>query len=79
MGLANYYNRFIEDFAKLAVPLTDLTGKGKEFIWGAQEAEAFLKLKQALCTAPTLVMPDFTLPFVIETDASDRAVGAVLE
>ena len=34
MGLANYYNRFIEDFARIAVPLTDLTGKGKEFIWG---------------------------------------------
>ena len=79
MGLANYYNRFVAHFAEIAAPLSDLTGKGTPFRWTQVEEDAFLALKKALCTAPVLVMPDFERPFVMETDASDRAVGAVLE
>ena len=79
LALANYYNRFIDGFARLATPLSDLTGKGVQFRWTSLERDAFEALKAALCTVPVLAMPDYTLPFTIETDASDRAVGAVLE
>lgn len=77
--MANYYNRFVSHFAELAAPLSDLTGKGTEFVWGSRQSAAFEALKKALCCAPVLAMPDFTHDFVIETDASDVAVGAVLQ
>jgi hypothetical protein len=59
-------------------PLTDLLKKNTTFCWTDLEQAAFHALKQALISTPVLALPDFTLPFDIETDASDRGIGAVL-
>ncbi|GJR57334.1 putative reverse transcriptase domain-containing protein [Tanacetum coccineum] len=78
MGLAGYYRRFIEGFYLIAKPLTRLTRKNKRFEWGADEDEAFQKLKQDLCTAPILALPEGPDDFVIYCDASLKGYGAVL-
>ena len=78
IGLAGYYRRFIRDFAHITVPLHALTSPKTPFGWTEEASEAFLRLKEALTTAPVLAFPDFDLPFIVETDASSRAVGAVL-
>ena len=78
MGLANYYNRYIKHFAHVAAPLTDLLGKGIVWRWGPAEQGAFDALKHALTTTPVLALANGAKPFVIETDASILAVGAVL-
>ncbi|GJS93039.1 putative reverse transcriptase domain, ribonuclease H-like domain protein [Tanacetum coccineum] len=78
MGLAGYYRRFIEGFSLIAKPLTKLTQKNKRFEWGADEDEAFQKLKQDLCTAPILALPEGPDDFVVYCDASLKGYGAVL-
>ncbi|GJU02068.1 putative reverse transcriptase domain-containing protein [Tanacetum coccineum] len=78
MGLAGYYRRFIEGFSLIAKPLTKLTQKNKKFEWGADEDEAFQKLKQDLCTAPILALPEGPDDFVVYCDASLKGYGAVL-
>ena len=80
LGLAGYYRRFIPDFATVAAPLTDLTksSKPQRVDWTRKCGEAFEKLKAALSSSPVLWSPDFTRPFVLQTDASDVGVGAVL-
>ncbi|GJS02992.1 putative reverse transcriptase domain-containing protein [Tanacetum coccineum] len=78
MGLASYYRRFIEGFSLIAKPLTKLTQKNKRFEWGADEDEAFQKLKQDLCTAPILALPEGPDDFVVYCDASLKGYGAVL-
>ena len=80
LGLTGYYRRFIPDYAALTVPLTDLTRKGapNEVSWNKKCEDAFEKLKQLLCSSPILRSPDFSRPFILQTDASDRGVGAVL-
>ena len=80
LGLTGYYRRFIPDYATLAAPLTDLTRKSasSKVEWTAHCDRAFQELKQRLCMAPVLQSPDFSRPFVLQTDASDRGVGAVL-
>ena len=78
LGLVGYYRRFIPDFSKIAKPLTNLLKKGAPFIWGYNQEEAFEKLKQILCTEPLLRYPDFNEPFILTTDASDYALGAIL-
>jgi len=78
-GLASYYRRFIKHFATLAEPLTSLMqGKSKPFVWTDEAQEAFEKLKQALFDIVTLAYPIPELPCIMDTDASDVAVGAVL-
>ena len=79
VGIASFYRRFVRDFSKIARPLTDLTRKETEFVWGSAQEKAFETLKKALCSAPILCLPDFSKPFVVNTDASDIAVGAVLQ
>ena len=79
LGLANYYRKFVKGFSDIARPLNRLTGLSVKFEWGETEQRAFEGLKRALCTAPVLALPDGTLPFVINSDASDEAVGAVLQ
>ena len=79
LGLASYYRKFIRGFSEIARPLTDLTRAAKEFDWKEPQQSAFIRLKMALATAPILLLPDFDRPFVITTDASDAAVGAILE
>ena len=80
LGLAGYYRRFIPDFATVAAPLTDLTksSEPQRVNWTSKCGEAFEKLKAALCSSPVLWSPDFSRSFVLQTDASDVGVGAVL-
>ena len=78
LGLVNYYRRFIKDCSLLAKPLTNLTKK-VPFEWKQEQTECFEKLKKALTTAPVLRSFDSALPVVVTTDASQFAIGAVLE
>ena len=80
LGLTGYYRRFIPDYATVAAPLTDLTKKEarNRVIWTTKCANAFQRLKDTLCSAPVLRRPDFKQPFILQTDASERGVGAVL-
>ncbi|GJS29417.1 putative reverse transcriptase domain-containing protein [Tanacetum coccineum] len=77
-GLAGYYRRFIEGFSLIAKPLTKLTQKNKKFEWGADEDEAFQKLKKDLCIAPILAFPEGPDDFVVYCDTSLKGYGAVL-
>ena len=79
LGIASFYRRFVKDFSKIAKPLSDLTRQETEFRWGTAQENAFSHLKRILCTAPVLKLPDFTKEFVVNTDASDVAIGAVLQ
>jgi hypothetical protein len=78
LGLCNYYRRFIQDYSKIATPLTDLTHKDTPFHWTTQTQEAFDQLKTRMASTPVLCIPDPAYPFTVTTDASDYAVGAVL-
>ena len=80
LGLTGYYRKFIEGYARLAAPLTDLIKKQKpdKIIWTPQCEEAFKTLKETLCQSPILMNPNFEKTFILQTDASDRGVGAVL-
>nr|GEV67286.1 hypothetical protein [Tanacetum cinerariifolium] len=77
-GLAWYYHRFIEDFSKIAKPLTVLTHKSKTFDWGEEQENAFQTLKDKLCNAPVLALPDGLKDFVVYCDASGLGLGCVL-
>jgi hypothetical protein len=76
--MLNYYRRFIYDFSHIARPLHDLTKQDVPWTWGQPQQEAFEKLKTAMLTAPVLVHPDHERQYLLETDASDVAIGAVL-
>lgn len=78
LGLIGYYRRFIDNFSKLTKPLTSLLKKNAVFNWSSEQQTAFENLKEKLITAPLLQYPDFSQPFVVTTDASNYAVGAVL-
>ena len=78
LGLASYYRRFVENFATIAKPLHQLIEKNREFKWTEQCQHAFEELRHRLVSAPVLSFPDFTKPFVLDTDASDTGIGAVL-
>ena len=79
LGLASYYRRFVRGFSEMARPLTQLTRVGVVWEWSTPQHQAFNRLKLALTTAPVLKLPDFEKQFVVTTDASDAAVGAILE
>ncbi|GKA33746.1 putative reverse transcriptase domain-containing protein [Tanacetum coccineum] len=72
LGLAGYYRRFIENFSKIAKPLTLLTQKNKTYVWGDEQDEAFRILKEKLCNAPVLALPDGPDDFVVYCDASKQ-------
>ncbi|GJU54571.1 reverse transcriptase domain-containing protein [Tanacetum coccineum] len=78
LGLAGYYRRFIEDFSKIAKSLTVLTQKSKTFDWGEEQENAFQTLKDKLCNAHVLSLPDGTEDFVVYCDVSDLGLGCVL-
>ncbi|GJU74376.1 putative nucleotidyltransferase, ribonuclease H [Tanacetum coccineum] len=78
LGLAGYYRRFIQGFSKIAKPLTKLTQKNKKYIWEKDQETAFQLLKQKLCEAPILALPEGNDDFVVYCDASLQGLGAVL-
>ena len=78
LGLASYYRHFVKDFAKIARPLHRLTEANSKFTWDSQCQNAFDSLRQKLVSAPVLALPDFATQFILDTDASDDGIGAVL-
>jgi hypothetical protein len=78
LGLAGYYRRFVKDFARLALPLTRLTSNRNPLKWGQEQESSFTELKKVLSSAPVLAKPRFEQDWVLEVDASDHAIGAVL-
>ncbi|GJV57225.1 retrotransposon protein, putative, ty3-gypsy subclass [Tanacetum coccineum] len=78
LRLAGYYRRFIEGFSLISKPLTKLTQKNKKYEWGKEEEEACQTLKQKLCSAPILALPEGTEDFVVYYAASLKGYGSVL-
>ncbi|GJY85640.1 reverse transcriptase domain-containing protein [Tanacetum coccineum] len=78
LGLVGYYQRFIKDFSKIAKSLTELTHKNKKCIWDEDQESAFQLLKQKLCEAPILALPEGNDDFVVYCDASLQGLGAIL-
>ncbi|GJV55664.1 putative reverse transcriptase domain-containing protein [Tanacetum coccineum] len=78
LGLAGYYRRFIEGFSKIAKPITKLTQRNVKFDWSEKAEAAFQMLKQKLCSAPILALPEGSENFVVYCDASRKGLGAVL-
>ncbi|GJR59558.1 putative reverse transcriptase domain-containing protein [Tanacetum coccineum] len=76
LGLAGYYRRFIEGFSKIAKSMTKLTQKGVKFDWGDKQEAAFQLLKQKLCSAPILALPEGSEDFIAYCDASKKGLGA---
>ena len=78
LGLVGYFRLFVENFATIARPLYDLLKKSSQFKWTMRHNIAFNKLKDALMNAPVLAFPDFNKEFILTTDASAIALGAIL-
>nr|GEU55160.1 putative reverse transcriptase domain-containing protein [Tanacetum cinerariifolium] len=78
LGLAGYYRRFIEGFSLISKPLSKLTQKNQKYKWGMEKEEAFQTLKQKLCSAPILALPEGTKNLIVYCDASLKGFGAVL-
>lgn len=78
MGKINYYSKFIPNFSHLSAPLNQLRKKDVKFCWNDVCKESFSKLKSALCQEPLLVHYDAKLPIILNTDASDLGIGAVI-
>ena len=78
LGLAGYYRRFIENFSKIAKPMTELLKKEKKFLWTEACEASFQELKKRLVTAPVLCLPDIQKDFQVYCDASRQGLGSVL-
>jgi hypothetical protein len=78
LDITGYYRKFIRHYSIISQPLIALLKKGTLFRWTDTEQAAFQTLKNALVSAPVLALPDFTVQFVIETDAGDTRIGAML-
>jgi hypothetical protein len=77
LGLTGYYRRFVKHYGLICKPLFDSLKKDN-FQWKEEQANAFQKLKEAMTTSLVLALPNFSLPFMLEADASDYGIGAVL-
>ena len=77
-GFANFYRRFVRNYSTMAAPLTALTSSSVPFRWTPEAEAAFSNLKRLFISSPILVYPDRSLQFVVETDASETGVGAIL-
>ena len=78
LGFANFYRRFIRNYSSIAAPLTRLTSSKVRFTWDQGAEEAFRGLKGRFTSAPILVHPDPGRQFIVEMDASNTGVGAIL-
>lgn len=78
LGFANFYRQFIKDYSKIVAPLVALTKRSPSFKWNDDAQRAFDLLKERFSTAPVLAHADLEKPFIVETDGSDFALGAVL-
>ena len=78
LGLANYYRRFIKDFARIVAPLYVLVRKEQKWKWEGKQKEAFKRLKVIFTTELVLAIPDINREMRVEVDASDYATGGVL-
>ena len=78
LGLAGYYRRFIENFSKIAKPMTELLQKNAPFVWNEAREKSFQELKRRLTTTPILALPDIHHNFVVYWDASKQGLGCVL-
>ena len=77
LGLTGYYRRFIQNYGRIAWPLYNLLKKDG-FKWNEVDKEATRKLKNVMAEIPILTIPNFTQPFIVETDASNKGLGGVL-
>jgi len=77
LGLTGYYRKFNKGYASLATPLSNLL-KRETFHWSDKAEAAFQQLKTVITPQPVLALPNFELPFEIETDASDNGIGVFL-
>jgi hypothetical protein len=77
LGMCTYYRKFVKGFSQLCAPLTDLTKKGA-FKWDEEAQITMDKMKEVMSTCPVLALPDFSLPFTLECDASGEGIGVVL-
>ena len=78
LGLVGYYRKFIDNYSNVAKPLLNLTRKDVIFKWTDECQRSFEIMRDILCSDPVLAYPDFDLPFILDTDASNFAIGAVL-
>lgn len=78
LGFSSFYRWFIRDFSKVVALLTNLTSPKISFQWSSSAQQAFKRLKQLFSLAPILAQADLNKPFMVEVDASDSGVGAVL-
>ena len=78
LGFVNYYRRFIQDCGSITKPLYQLTECNRPFKWTDQCQDAFVKLCRALVSAPVLAFLDCSRMFILDTDASNQGIGAVL-
>ena len=78
LGLAGYYRRFIENFSKIAKPMTELLKKEAKYIWTEDCEASFQELKKRLVTAPVLILPDIHKDYQVYCDASRQGLGGVL-
>lgn len=78
LGFANFYRRFVRNYSQVAAPLTRLTSSKVPFIWSPEAHPAFTTLKQLFTSAPILIHPATSKQFIVEVDASNVGVGAVL-
>lgn len=81
LGFVGFYRKFIDNHSAIVTPISELTkiAEQKKFVWTAAAQEAFEKMIAALCSAPVLILPDPTKPYVVNTDASGFAIGACLQ
>ena len=77
MGLIGYYRKFLQGYGSITRPLTDQLGKDS-YGWTQKADSAIIQLKKAMCSVPVLALPDFSVPFIVEADASRVGLGAIL-